>query len=226
MFSANLTNHVCSQESKTARATSEDAGGCGRRSTSAVCGPLARVYSAGLGGRSRGTSRGRGRRGASGWWLWSARRARVRAVRTAWCVVQTTASKPRAPLRLRRRSKATRRCRRSTSVVCGPLARAYLAGMGDRSRGASRVCGRRGGSGWWLWSARRARVRAVRTAWCVVQTTTSAPGLPLRWRRRSKATRRCRRSSYTVCGPLARVHSLREWAAAPGGLARARAGRA
>ncbi len=39
-------------------------------------------------------------RAAGGWW--SARRARLRAVSTAWCVVQTTASKPRAPLRWRR----------------------------------------------------------------------------------------------------------------------------
>ncbi len=97
-----------------------------------------------------GTGECAGGEGASGWWLWSARRARVRAVRTAWCVVQTTTSETRAPLRWRRRSKATRRCRRSTSTVCGPLASVHSAGMGRRSRGTSRVRERRGASGWWL----------------------------------------------------------------------------
>jgi hypothetical protein len=56
-----------------------------------------------MGGHSVGISRVRGPGGASGWWLWLARRARVRAVRTAWSVVQGTESKPRALLRWRRR---------------------------------------------------------------------------------------------------------------------------
>ncbi len=86
-----------------------------------------------------GTLRQRRRGSLSGWWLWSARRARVRAVSMAWCVVQSTASKPRAPSRLRGRSKATRRCGRSTSTVCGPLARVHSAGMGAAPRGTSRV---------------------------------------------------------------------------------------
>ncbi len=97
-----------------------------------------------MGGRSRGPRECAGGEGASGWWWWSARRARVLAVSTAWCVVQTTASKPRAPLRWRRRSEATRRCRRSTSAVCRLPARVHSAGMGGRSRGISRVRGRGG----------------------------------------------------------------------------------
>ncbi len=53
----------------------------------------------------------------------------------AWGVVQATTSTPRAPLRWRRRSKATRRCRRSTSNVCGPLAACILREWGGHSRG-------------------------------------------------------------------------------------------
>ncbi len=71
--------------------------------------------------------------------------------------------------------------------------------------------------------ARCGRVRAVSTAWCVVQGTASTPRAPLRWRRRSKATRRCRRSTYTVCGPLARAHSAGVCGPLPGDLASARA---
>jgi hypothetical protein len=127
---------------------------------------------------------------------------------TAWCVVQTTASKPRAPLRWRRRCKATRRCRRSTYTVCRPLARVHSAGMGGPLPGhlASARVGRARAAG----GCGRRGVRECGPAsmgWCVVQTTASKPRAPLRWRRRCKATRRCRRSTSVVCGPLARVHS-------------------
>ncbi len=114
-----------------------------------------RVHSAGLGNRSRATSRvrdaearaagGCGRRGVR----------ECGQLSTAWCMVQSTTSKPRAPLRWRRRSKATRRCGRYTSAVCRPLASVYFSGMGGgRSRGprecaggetrAAGGCGRRG----------------------------------------------------------------------------------
>jgi hypothetical protein len=120
---------------------------------------------AGKGGPLPGPSRGRGRRGASGWWLWLLRRARVRAVSTAWCVVQGTASETMALLRWRRRSKATCRCRRSTSPVRGPLA--ACIGVSRQPLREPLVRERGGASCFWLWSARRARVRAVSTAWGV-----------------------------------------------------------
>jgi hypothetical protein len=44
----------------------------------------------------------------------------------------------------------------------------YFTGMGGRSRGPRECAGGEGASGWWLWSARLARVWAVSTAWCVV----------------------------------------------------------
>ncbi len=72
---------------------------------------------------------------------------RVRAVSTAWCVVQATTSKPRALLRWRRRSKATRRCRRSTCECATGQARPARVVVGTASASAGSEHGVVGGAG-------------------------------------------------------------------------------
>jgi hypothetical protein len=168
-----------------------------------------RVF-AGMRGRSRDTLRVRGLGGASGWWVWSARRARVRAVSTAWCVMQTTASKPRAPLRWRRGSNATRRCRRWTYMVCRFVAACIfgnLRRLGEVGCASGAACASAG--------SEHGMVR--------VQATKSKPRAPLRWRRGSNATRRCRRSASPVRGPLCVLFCGNGWPRWE--LARARAER-
>jgi hypothetical protein len=83
--------------------------------------------------------------------------------------LQATESTPRALLRWRRRSKTIRRCRPSTFRVCGSLASVCLRGKGGPRWGPRECASARAERRERLvvWSARRARVRAVSAAWCV-----------------------------------------------------------
>jgi hypothetical protein len=100
-----------------------------------------------MGGRSRGTSRVRGRRGESGWWLRSARRARVQAsehgvVRGAGNSINAEGAVALAAALQGNTTLQTLNL--SCTWIALTSVRVYFAGMGGRFRGTSRVRGRGG----------------------------------------------------------------------------------